>query len=220
MATSKGQVVRWLSTALSSSRSSRGLPELSSLVVEYRDLLTSHLPSITSTSDADPLSDPLSGGDEDQNSAEGGLGDGVGGDKAGGSSNDNDEGGAGGGASSWSKFHSANELMNEVQIDMERLYLNNLPPSYFQDSPERLEALSNVLFLTCTQLDKEVGYRQGMHEVRVDDTNVDFNLLRRASPLWFAAVGLLTPPPPPFTRSPRAALRAGLLCHRSLPLEP
>ena len=157
----KETIVRWLSTALSSLSS---IPELPSLAVEYRDLLASHLPSITSTSDADPLSDPLSGGDEDVTSEQGVGGDGCGDDKTG-SSNDDGGGGGGAGASSWSKFHSANELMNEVQIDMERLYLNNLPPSYFQDSPERLDALSNVLFLTCTQLDKDVGYRQGMHEV-------------------------------------------------------
>ena len=64
------------------------------------------------------------------------------------------------------QFHSANELMSEIQIDLERLYLNNVPPAYFQNSPGRLEALANNLFLICTQMDKEVGYRQGMHEVR------------------------------------------------------
>uniref|UniRef100_A0A7S2QVH7 Rab-GAP TBC domain-containing protein n=1 Tax=Triparma pacifica TaxID=91992 RepID=A0A7S2QVH7_9STRA len=118
-----------------------GHDDLSELYTAYRTLLDQHLPSVHSGSgsSADPLAvdDPLSV----RTSSEG-TGD-----------------------DSWKKFYSANELLNEIKIDLSRLYLNSVPPAYFQSSPSKLEAVQNILFLSCTLLHPSISYRQGMHEL-------------------------------------------------------
>ncbi|GMH79738.1 hypothetical protein TL16_g08251 [Triparma laevis f. inornata] len=138
---SSDTAIKWLALSLDISQSEAS-SSLSTLTNDYKTLLKSKLPSIHASSSSDPLAasiDPLSERRSSHNEK----------------------------VDEWSKFYEANELMNEVGIDLERLYLNNVEPEYFQgpEGEPRLEALRNVLFLVCIQLDSEVGYRQGMHEL-------------------------------------------------------
>ena len=115
---------------------------LDRLKSDYDGLLKRHLPSIndeTLNDASDPLSCCRRGSGADSNS-----------------NGEND---------SWNKYYKANELMNEINLDMDRLYLNGVLHEYFQSNPERIESIKNILFLSCTLLHSAVSYRQGMHEV-------------------------------------------------------
>ena len=110
---------------------------LPELTTAYKAALTTALPSVTAnTEGADPL-DPLS---------------------APAASSDESESG-------WGKYYAASRLMSEIKIDLPRLYINGLPPDTFVESPTRLDALCNILFLYCDGISADVSYRQGMHEV-------------------------------------------------------
>lgn len=63
----------------------------------------------------------------------------------------------------WGKYYKAREKVNFIQLDINRLYLNDIEDSYFEDHDRRM-ALQNILVLWSTQ-HEETAYRQGMHEL-------------------------------------------------------
>lgn len=109
---------------------------LSKLTADYISLKDKSLPTMDKVV-ADPLG---AGGDSD-----GGVDSNVDG---------NDE---------WSAYHTSLATMEDIKMDLDRLYITGIVDEYFE-KPHRISLLSNVLLLWACR-NKEIAYRQGMHEV-------------------------------------------------------
>ena len=78
----------------------------------------------------------------------------MGGSSAGGSNDEDDE---------WTAYEKTQELKQFIEGDLDRLYLSGIDDEHFQDT-ERKHKISEVLLLWSTK-NKNVSYRQGMHEI-------------------------------------------------------
>lgn len=108
---------------------------LSKLTADYTALKAKSLPTMDKV-----VADPL------------GAGDGNGGVDSSGGANDE-----------WSAYHTSLATMEDIKMDLDRLYITGIVDEYFE-KPHRIALLSNVLLLWACR-NKEIAYRQGMHEV-------------------------------------------------------
>lgn len=86
------------------------------------------------------------------------------------------------GGSEWEKYYKAREKVNFIQLDINRLYLNDVDDTYFEDQ-DRRRALQNILVLWSTR-HEDTAYRQGMHEL----AGALYYVVEAEAEAWLSAV--------------------------------